>query len=104
MRLPCAYDDLTVQDYPGHVVNGSLDLAARRSPPRWYRPVRAAVHGGLDRLGIIERDAEQIRPAVIAAIAAAPERFILGTDCTVPSKTSLDNLRMAIQIAHEARR
>jgi hypothetical protein len=41
---------------------------------------------------------------VNAALAAAPERFILGADCTVPPQTSWDNLRLAIQIAHETHR
>ncbi|MFO7632231.1 MAG: uroporphyrinogen decarboxylase family protein, partial [Caldilinea sp.] len=61
--------------------------------------------GGLERLGIIGKGTpEQIRAAVNAALAAAPERFILGADCTVPGQTPWDNLRLAIQIAHEARR
>ena len=59
----------------------------------------------MERLGIIHKGApEQIRAAVNAAIATAPERFILGADCTVPSQTSWDNLRLAIRTAHEAQR
>lgn len=61
--------------------------------------------GGLERLGIISKGApEQIQAAVNAALAAAPDRFILGADCTVPPQTSWDNLRLAIQIAHETQR
>ena len=43
---------------------------------------------------------EQIRQAVDAVIAAAPPRFILGADCTVPAETPWDNLKAAIDAAH----
>ena len=101
------YDDLTkFADYPGHVVNTSLDLAGREVTAREVaRLFGRPFMGGLERLGIVSQGTpEQIRAAVNAAIAAAPERYILGADCTVPAQTSWDNLRLAIQIAHEARR
>ena len=101
------YDDLTkFRDYPGHVVNSSLDLAGKEvTAQEVARLFGRPFMGGLERLGIIGKGTpEQIRAAVNAAIAQAPERFILGADCTVPPQTSWDNLRLAIQIAHEARR
>jgi len=101
------YDDLTgFRDYPGHVVNTSLDLAGKEvTAEEVSRLFGRPFMGGLERLGIIGTGTpEQIRAAVNAAIAQAPERFILGADCTVPSQTPWDNLRLAIQIAHEARR
>lgn len=101
------YDDLTrFAGYPGHVVNTSLDLAgkavtAREVSALFGRPFM----GGLERLGVISTGTpEQIRAAVKAAIALAPERFILGADCTVLPQTPWDNLRLAIQAAHEAQR
>ena len=101
------YDDLTkFRDYPGHVVNSSLDLVGKEVTAQevahlFGRPFM----GGLERLGIISTGTpEQIRAAVNAALAAAPDRFILGADCTVPPQTSWDNLRLAIQIAHETQR
>jgi uroporphyrinogen decarboxylase len=101
------YDDLTkFKDYPGHVVNSSLDLAGREvTAQEVSRLFGRPFMGGLERLGIISQGTpEQIRAAVNAALAAAPERFILGADCTVPPQTSWDNLRLAIQIAHQAQR
>lgn len=98
------YDDLTkFQDYPGHVVNTSLDLAGKEVTAREVsRLFGRPFMGGLERLGIISKGTpEQIRTAVNAAISAAPERYILGADCTVPAQTPWDNLRLAIQIAHE---
>jgi uroporphyrinogen decarboxylase len=101
------YDDLMkFRDYPGHVVNTSLDLAGKEiTAQEVSRLFGRPFMGGLERLGIISTGTpEQIRAAVNAAIAAAPERYILGADCTVPSQTPWDNLRLAIQIAHEAQR
>ena len=101
------YDDLTkFKDYPGHVVNSSLELAGNKVTAQGVaRLFGRPFMGGLERLGIISTGTPaQIRAAVNAALAAAPERFILGADCTVPPQTSWDNLRLAIQIAHETQR
>jgi uroporphyrinogen decarboxylase len=99
------YDDLSpFLDYPGQVVNTSLELAggwkvtAREVAQMFGRPFM----GGMDRLGVIARGSpEQIRQVVRQALEAAPERFILAADCTVPSDTPWDNLRLAISLAHE---
>jgi uroporphyrinogen decarboxylase len=101
------YDDLTkFKEYPGHVVNTSLDLAGKGvTAQEVARLFERPFMGGLKRLGIISKGTpEQIRTAVTAAIATAPERYILGADCTVPPRTPWDNLRLAIQTAHEAKR
>jgi uroporphyrinogen decarboxylase len=101
------YDDLTkFKDYPGHVINTSLDLAGKEvTAQEVARLFGRPFMGGLERLGIISTGtSEQIRAAVTATIATAPERYILGADCTVPSHTSWDNLRLAVQTAHEAQR
>ncbi|WP_298007128.1 uroporphyrinogen decarboxylase family protein, partial [uncultured Anaerolinea sp.] len=47
---------------------------------------------------------EEIRAAVKAVCQNAPERFMLGADCTVPSETPWENLRIAIETAHAFRR
>jgi uroporphyrinogen decarboxylase len=61
--------------------------------------------GGLDRKGTITNGTpEQIRQAVLEVIEQAPERFILGADCTIPSSTPWENLRIAIQAAHDYQR
>jgi uroporphyrinogen decarboxylase len=101
------YDDLTpLLDYPGHVVSCPLRLGGRPLPVReaarlFGRPVM----GGLDRHGVIAKGRpEEIQAAVRAVLQSAPERFVLGADCTVPSETSWDNLQVAIKTAHEYRR
>ena len=51
-----------------------------------------------------EFDSEEARKAAESALREAPERFILGADCTVPSSTSWDNLRAVIDTAHAYQR
>lgn len=92
--------------YPGHVVNTSLklaggDLDAKEVAKLFGRPFM----GGLERKGVIARGTpEAIRNAVREAIESAPARFILGADCTVPPDTPWENLRIAIEAAHDCRR
>jgi len=97
------YDDLEVfRDYPGHVVNigpeiGGKTLTMAEIAKIFGRPVM----GGLDRTGILATGAEsEVRSAACEALSKAPERFILGADCTVPGDTPWDNLRTAIEVAH----
>jgi uroporphyrinogen decarboxylase len=93
-------------DYPGQVVNTSLELAkggitAKEVARLFGRPFM----GGLNRKGVLASGSnEEVARAAEAALAKAPERFILGADCTVPSETSWDNLRTAIATAHSYRR
>ena len=98
------YDNLTPYiDYPGHIVNCPLQLAgkpigARQAADLFGRPFM----GGMERKGIIASgNKEQIRQAVLEVLKDAPERFILGADCTVPSEVNWDKLRTAIKAAHE---
>ncbi len=98
------YDDLSpFRDYGGHVVNSSLRVGAQTLTPRqaaefFGRPFM----GGLDRQGeITGRWMPDVRAAAEAALRQAPERFILGADCTVPSDTPWDNLKAAIDTAHQ---
>ena len=98
------YDDISrFVDYPGQVVNSSLEvggqkLSAKDVAALFGRPFM----GGLERKGVIVNGTkEEIRAAVKAALADAPERFILAADCTVPGETPWENLRTAIETAHE---
>jgi len=97
------YSDLTPYlDYPGQVVNASLDLtggkiSAREVARMFGRPYM----GGMERKGAITRgSSSQIREAAVEAMRDTPARFILGADCTVPNETAWDNLRTAIATAH----
>ena len=61
--------------------------------------------GGLERKGVIATgNAEAIRQAVGAVLADSPERFILAADCTVPGDTPWENLKTAIDAAHQYRK
>jgi uroporphyrinogen decarboxylase len=89
-------------DYPGHIVNASLETTAGEiSAKEVSRMFGRPFMGGMNRKGALATGtAEEIRQAAEQAIHAAPERFILGADCTVPFGTSWDNLREAIAVAH----
>jgi len=92
-------------DYPGDVVSCSLDLAdgklsAQEASDLFGRPFM----GGLDRHGVIVEGSEAgLRSAVDGCLRDAPDGFILGADCTVPSETDWDRLRLAIAMAHRGR-
>jgi len=92
--------------YPGHVVNASLELtggklSAQDVASQFGRPYM----GGLERKGVIATGSpREVQAAVEELLRTAPERFMLGADCTVPSETSWDNLKTAIATAHAFRR
>ena len=97
------YDDLTpFLEYPGSVVNCSLDIGGRTATPQqissqFGRPFM----GGLDRKGPLSKgSAEDASNEAERVLASASERFILGADCTVPSDTPWANLKAAIDATH----
>ena len=97
------YDDLTpFLDYPGHVVNCSLELGEERVSGKeisglFGRPFM----GGMDRKGALASGSpDEIREAVSSAVADAPDRFILGADCTLPGDIDWSRIRTAISAAH----
>jgi uroporphyrinogen decarboxylase len=102
------YSDITrFAEWPGQVVSAGLELADDKhvTPEQVAKLFNRPFMGGLDRKGVISTGTpEQIRLAVLTAIQNAPERFILGADCTVLPNTPWDNLRLAVQTAHEYRR
>lgn len=98
------YDDLSpFLDYPGHVINASLTLGEQSLHPREIaRMFGRPFMGGLERKGTIATGSlEAIRQEARAVLSEAPERFILGADCTVPSDTPWENLKAAIDTAHQ---
>ncbi|MBE0409898.1 MAG: hypothetical protein IBX69_09215, partial [Anaerolineales bacterium] len=98
------YEDLTpFLDYPGQVVNCSLQVGNRTFTPAeaagfFKRPFM----GGLERKGVIARGSlEEIRREVNRILEQASEGFILAADCTVPNNTPWENLRVAVETAHQ---
>jgi uroporphyrinogen decarboxylase len=101
------YADLSpFLEYPGHVVTCSPrlttgEVSLRDLARRFGRPIM----GGMDRKGVIATGTDEaIRRAVTEVLRAAPDRFILGADCTVPSEARWEGLRTAIDTAHAFRR
>src|SRR5271157_255881 len=101
------YSDLNpFVGYPGQIVNTNLELtggkiSAQQVSKMFGRPFM----GGLDRKGVIATGSKaEVQESVEDVLRTAPERFILGADCTVPSQTPWDNLRTAILTAHNYRR
>ena len=97
------YDDLTpFLDYPGHIVNcplklGSQVITAGEATRMFGRPYM----GGLDRHGAIVTGSQgEIKAMVQDVLQDAPERFILGADCTLPGDIDWDNIKTAIATAH----
>jgi uroporphyrinogen decarboxylase len=100
------YADLSpFLDYPGQVVNASLKLGERMlTPGQVSQLFGRPFMGGLERKGVIATGAAAaIRRAARQVLRQAPERFILAADCTVPSETPWDNLKIAIDAAHQYR-
>ncbi len=93
------------RDYPGHVVNVPLSadgkpLSLQQAAAMFKRPVM----GGMERLGVLSTGSpEQARSAAMQVLKNAPAHVILGADCTVSSKTPIENLRAAIRTAHAFR-
>ena len=98
------YSDLTTfLDYPGHVVNCSLELGSEKITGKEIsRMFDRPYMGGMERKGVIaSEDEDGIRKAVADNLKEAPQKYILGADCTLPDDVAWDNIKKAISIAHE---
>jgi uroporphyrinogen decarboxylase len=101
------YADLRAfTEYPGHVVSCSPRLSTGRASLRdlakqFGRPVM----GGMDRKGALATGSnDEVRREAETALREAPERFVLGADCTVPGEGRWEAIRTAIAAAHAFRR
>ena len=97
------YADLTpFLDYGGHVVNCSLHVGDQiLRPAELAQMFGRPFMGGMERLGVIAGgELDSIRQAAQDVLAAAPERFILAADCTIPSETPWEHVKAAIDAAH----
>jgi len=98
------YHDLSpFLDYPGQVVNCSLQLGdhlitGKEVSRMFQRPYM----GGMERKGILVVGSEEdIRQTVLQLLENNPEKYILAADCTLPSDVRWENIRTAIRTAHE---
>ncbi len=104
----CDYNDIyasydAVLDYPGQVVNCNPQLTGkllswREVSAMFKRPAM----GGLPKKGIISTGTpEEIEREVKAILKEAPQKFILGSECTVPNDIEWSRLQKAIAVAHK---
>jgi len=101
------YDDLTpFLDYPGQIVSCELDVGEQKLTPKQLADLfKRPFMGGLERMGaIVDGDPDTISRLVTDLLADAPAQFILGADCTVPGETPWENLKTAIDTAHQYQR
>jgi len=100
------YNDLTpFLDYPGHVVNCSLEIGSEKlTAKEAFNMFRRPYMGGIDRKGVIVNgNKDEVKRMVKEVLDNAPEKFILGADCTVPTD-NWDNIKITISTAHEHKR
>jgi uroporphyrinogen decarboxylase len=100
------YDDLTPYlDYPGHIVNcGTRLRSGVQSPKQLAALFGRPFMGGMDRKGVLlQGPPEGIRSEVATVLRDAPDLFMLGADCTIPSEVDWQNLKTAIDTAHQGR-
>jgi uroporphyrinogen decarboxylase len=97
------YTDLTpFLDYPGDVVNCSLKLGDQHlNPQQIVKMFGRPFMGGVERLGTIQNGSpSDVQEMTRSILVTAPERYMLGADCTIPSTVNWENIRAAIQVAH----
>ena len=98
------YDDYTAfVDYPGHIINCSLDLTNNRSisAGQLYEQFKRPFMGGMHKRGIMATGTrEEIINEVNEVLSLAPEKFILAASCTLPGNTDWANIRTALDTAH----
>ena len=97
------YTDLTpFLDYPGDVVNCSLKLGDQHlNPQQIVKMFGRPFMGGVERLGtILNGSPSDVQEMTRSILVTAPERYMLGADCTIPSTVNWENIRAAIQVAH----
>ena len=72
---------------------------------KFYEMFDRPFMGGIDKRGIItDGSLSQIENKVKEILANAPEKFMLGASCTLPGDIKWENIRTAIDTAHNYRR
>lgn len=100
------YDDLSAfTSYPGQIVNTPNVVGGKAFTPQdAERTFHRIVLGGLERQGVINKGTpDEVKTEVKRVLKNRPARFILGAECTVDRKTSIDNIRAAVKTAHSCK-
>jgi len=89
-------------DYKAQIINPNPQLDDRvLSQKELYNIFKKPVMGGLDNNGIIVNGSrDEITAKVNEIISDAPEKFVLGSTCTIPRGTDWNQIRMAMDAAH----
>lgn len=97
------YDDYDAfVDYPGHIINTSLQLTNKTiTTKNLYRLFNRPIMGGMHKKGVITSGSQaKITAKVKKVLSEAPEKFILGASCTIPDNTDRDSIKTALDTAH----
>lgn len=98
------YDDLSpFLDYPGHIVNCSLELGDQvLATKEIYNMFDRPFMGGMEKGGpIATGNAAEVKSDVERVLEQAPERFILGAECALLGDIKWENVRTAVDAAHQ---
>jgi uroporphyrinogen decarboxylase len=93
-------------EHPGHLVSCSPRLTTgMTSMQELARFFGRPVMGGMDRKGALAAGSnEEVRLEAEAVLRDAPDRFVLGADCTIPGEGRWEAIRTAVATAHAWRR
>jgi len=97
------YDDLSpFLDYPGQIVNCSLALGDKvLSKKELYDMFGRPFMGGMEKGGpIATGNTDEVKEIVEGVLKQAPEKFILGAECALLGDIKWDNVRTAVDLAH----
>ncbi len=99
------YDDYSnFVDYPGHIINSSLDLTSGRtiSSREMFQLFNKPFMGGMHKRGIMVSGTQnEISSEVGRVLSQAPEKFVLAASCTLPGNIDWANIKTAVDKAHQ---
>ena len=99
-----SYDDLTrFLSYPGQIINAPCELSGKVfSLDACEKLFKRPAMGGIYRKGnILNGTPDDVAKEISERKKSRlNKRFILGADCTILPKTSIENIRAAIQMSH----
>lgn len=97
------YDDYSAfVDYPGHIINSSLQLTGRMiTSKEMYTLFNKPFMGGMHKRGVMVTGTQaEIIAEVNKVLSEAPEKFVLAASCTLPGDINWDNIKVALETAH----